>query len=319
MTGVYLYPINCETAPNYVIRKAFEKNFAPFREYDWYNIANKIGLRQAQNDFLAILEHDKPEYTFMQIQDPNSMSVDVIKRMAAHTKIINWTGDVRHTPQWYEWLKNIGKEIHLTLLTNEDDVKVLQAAGIRADYLQVGFDNVWYNRGYEKLPNAPEIVFCANAAPQFPLHGLRLDVIRALIKEFGNRFAIYGTGWDKYGIKTRPVNNLQEAALYNSAKIGISVSSFDLDRYHSDRLLRIMGCECMPMSHRYKGCEKDFAHATSVVYFDSIPHLVDTCNYYLANNAPREIIANLAYNDAHKNHNWDMRCQQLKELLKKYA
>ena len=50
-----LYPINIESAPNWVIRNAFAKAFNPFMEYDWVNIAKYKTLKQTQLELLEIL------------------------------------------------------------------------------------------------------------------------------------------------------------------------------------------------------------------------------------------------------------------------
>lgn len=322
LKSLCLYPINVESAPNWVMRKAFERSFAPFYEYDWFNLARKNGLKQTHEDFIKFLQKNRPEYCFMQIQSPDAMDVETIKRMAKFTKIINWTGDVKNDAAWYKWLVEIGKHVHLTLFTNQTDVEILREHGCRADYLQVGFDNVWYNKRIASS-TGPEIVFCANEYGNFPLSNFRVNAVLALKKEFGERFAVYGSGWDKYGIRTRPVNNVSEAQLYNNAKIGISISNLNLERYHSDRLLRIMACGCMPMSHDYKGWQKDFTapnlfNTGNIEIFHNTPHLIEQCWRYLKEDELRQTIADNAYINAHSNHTWDVRCQQLIQLLKKY-
>ena len=118
LLGLYLYPINIESAPNFVIRKAFERNFSPFLEYDWVNLAKQKGLQGVQQEFLEILKRDRPAYTFVQLQNTDNMSVQTMLEMAKYTKIIHWTGDVREDKNWYKWFTDIGKSIFLTLFTN---------------------------------------------------------------------------------------------------------------------------------------------------------------------------------------------------------
>ena len=317
LLSLCLYPINVESAPNWVMRKAFERHFAPFFHYDWFNLAKTKGLKAVHEEFIQFLKVNRPEYTFMQLQSEAAMDVETIKRMAKFTKIINWTGDVKNESGWYKWLVEIGKHIHLTLFTNETDVKILREHGCRADYLQVGFDDIWYNK---KQPTAtgPEIVFCANEYGNFPLSNLRVHAALELKKVFGDRFAVYGNGWQKYGINTRPVKNVEEAQLYNNAKIAISISNLNLERYHSDRLLRIMACGCMPLSHYYKGWDKDFKQHVNIVAGEDVFVLISQCKHYLDNHEQRQIIADNAYINAHSNHTWDVRCKQLIQLLKTY-
>lgn len=317
--SLILYPINYESAPNYVIRRAFQKHFPIFDEYDWWNISNKKGLLQTQRDFLAILQAKRPEYCFMQLQGVENMSVEMIREMAKYTKIINWSGDVRDNNEWYDWFINIGKEIHLTLFTNMHDVYVLRDHHVRADYLQVGFDDVWYDR-QAKLPGKhPEIVFCANASGTYPLSQYRKEVAFSLREEFKDRFQLYGLGWEKHGLTDISyLRNQEEAYVYNQAKIGISVSHFSLARYHSDRLLRIMGSGAATISHYFSGIEEEFEIGTDLFYFSNIPELIDLCRYLLSIDYVRLRIANAGYKKAHEECTWDVRCKQLIELLNKY-
>lgn len=318
LLGMHLYPIYMgDVPPHYTIRKAFQNNFSPFVEYDWVNASYTLGLQKTQEHFLAMLERDKPEYTFMQLQNSVNMNVPMIREMAKHTKIINWTGDVRQTKEWYDWFEAIGREIFLTLFTNETDVEVLRARGVRTDYLQVSADDGWY----KKRPKAvalPEIVFCANHAPQFPLGQYRLNVVRVLKQVYGERFQVFGHGWHTAGVQTRFVGNAEEALIYSNAKICLSVSSFNLKRYHSDRLLRIMACGSMAMSHDFQDYQKDFTDGHDIVVFKNLQDLVEKCDHYLLAESERKVIAENGYNNFREKRTWDARCKELIQILKKY-
>ena len=318
MNSLILYPINIESEPNWVIRKSFAKHFHPFSEYDWVNIAAKQGLPKTQSDFIEILKREKPDYCFMQLQNPINMDVPTIREMAKYTKIINWCGDVRQHVEWYDWFKAIGKEIHITLFSNQTDVKIMEGAGVNADYLQVGFDNIWYRKDIPSMNKFlyPEIVYCANNYGKFQLSKYREDVAVTLRDTYGPRFKLYGSGWEHIGF-SGTVNNTEETILYNNCKIAISVSNFQFDRYHSDRLLRIMGCGALPLSHRYENFELDFTPGHDIVVFEDLKDLVEKCNYYLGHENERKIIAGNAHYTAHTKHTWDVRCKQLIEILQK--
>lgn len=316
--GMYLYPIYMnDVPPHYTLRKAFKNNFNPFFEFDWVNIAKKHGLQKTQEFFLEILRRDRPEYTFMQLQNPINMAPDTARAMAKYTKIINWSGDIRQTPQWYDWFEAIGKEIHLSLFSNETDVDIMRERGVRADYLQVGVDTAFYNMKNEKK-KYPDIVFACNDYGNFQLSPYRVAVVKALKKEFGERFQIYGNGWEKHGIHTHRIHNAQEADAYNNCKIAISVSNFRFKRYYSDRLLRIMACGALPMSHDFEGLEKDFKDGHDIVVFKNIAELIRKCHYYLTHDEERKAIGANAYYTAQAHCTWDCRCRELIQVLKKY-
>lgn len=316
-TTMALYPIYMgDVPPHFSLQKAFEKYFDCFT-YDWVNIAKTKGLPQTQKAFVELLKEKKPEYCFMQLQNPINMSVSVVREMAKYTKICNWSGDVRQTPEWYKWFEDIGKEIHLTLFSNNTDVDIMRERGVRADYLQVGFDDGWYYKK-EKKEGYPEIVFCCNDYGSFQLSAYRVEVVKALQKEFGERFKIFGSGWEKHGIKTHRIANVEESDMCNNCKIAISVSNFRFKRYYSDRLLRIMGCGAFPLSHDFEEMGKDFTEGYDIVTFKNIDQLIDKCHYYLNHPLERNAIAENAYKTAHSKCKWDNRCEELILLLEKY-
>lgn len=317
--SLILYPINIESAPNFVMRQAFARHFSPFEEYDWHNLAQTTSLEIVQQRFLEILKAKRPDYCFMQLQNENNMSVSMIREMAKYTKIINWSGDIRTTQAWYDWFLAIGKEIHLTLFSNETDPAILRRWGVKADYLQVGFDTIWYNRQPNKLVGGwPEIVYCANDYGNFQLSRYRADVVLALTSQFGPRFKVFGAGWDKHQVYTHSINNVQEAQAYNNCKIAISVSNFSFERYYSDRLLRIMGCGAFPLTHHFSGIEKDFKSGYDIEVFNNIDELVSKCHYYLLKGDERQAIADNAYNTAHTQCTWEVRMKELIQALRKY-
>jgi hypothetical protein len=311
-----LYPIyiNEVVAPHYTLQKAFEKNFDCLT-YDWLAASKRIGLRGAQMEFIELLKLQQPEYAFLQLQNSDNMSVEVVREMVKHTKIIQWSGDIRQTKAWYDWFEAIGKEIHLTLFSNMTDVKLMRDRGVRADYLQVGYDTGWYYAGNEKREG---IVFSAHNYGNFQLSDYRIKVAQALKEEFKGLFTLYGGGWEKHGFKTTVTNCKQEADAYRKAKIGISVSNFDFERYHSDRLLRIMACGAMPMSHAYQGIELDYTQGKNIVSFRDIPELIASCRYYMKHEADRQLVCDGAIEKVTTECNWDYRCIELIELLEKY-
>jgi glycosyltransferase involved in cell wall biosynthesis len=278
---------------------------------------NYMPLKEVQLRFLSHLKKHKPQYTFMQLQNPENLDAEMAKEMSKYTKIINWSGDVSQHEGWYKWFIDIGKVIWLTLTSNETDPEILQKAGIKADYLQVGFDNVWYKKK-EPVKGLPEIVFCCNDYGSFQLSAYRVEVVKALKEHFKERFQIYGSGWQQHGIYTQRIGNTYEADLYNSCKIAISVSNFQFKRYFSDRLLREMACGAFVLSHWYENYEADFKDGQDFVIFKDLNELIEKAEYFLEHDEEREKIAKSGHDKVHKEHTWDVRCKELIKLINKY-
>jgi spore maturation protein CgeB len=312
--SVILYIIGIDPPPHYVIRKAFQSRFEVVYDFDWLNIYHQIGLQAMQQQFLELLKSFKPDYCFMQVQNPGAMDVLTIREMAKYTKIIHWSGDVRDSPGWYNWIASLGREVHLTVLCNETDVERVRELGVNAAYLQIGFDNVYYQRR-ERIEGWPEIVFAANNHDIFELSAYRAETVLALYEAFPSRFQVFGNGWEKYGIHTQWLNNSLEAECYNSCKIALSISNFQYKRYYSDRLLRIMACGCCPISHWFPNLENDFTPGYNIVTFSDHKELIEKCNHYLEQDNERKEIGDNAFDTAHTKCTWDVRCEELLGLL----
>lgn len=273
-----------------------------------------MGHKSMLQEFLEIVKLHRPDYCFMQLQNPAVMDVHTISEIAKYTKIIHWTGDVHNSEEWYTWMAAIGKQVYLTLLCNETDVEKIRSQGVRADYLQIGFDNLYYQR--RTLVNGwPDIVFVANHYDVFELSGYRTETVLAMYNAFPGRFRVFGRGWERCGIRTESIDNNLEAECYNSCKLALSISNFNYTRYYSDRLLRIMGSGCCAVSHSFPGLEKDFTAGYDIVTYTDNKDLIEKCNYYLDNDAERKHIGDNALNTAHTKCTWDKRCIELMRLL----
>lgn len=330
MNTIIISTINEEAAPNYVVSKAFRKQFYVLAEFEWYE---KLKANVPMSDVWLELEklvcEKKPNFLFLQIQNINAVNLanaeiaQIFLRISKITKIINWTGDVRDDADWLNWFFNFGQLIYLTLFSNEFQVNVLKAMGLKnVSYLQIGYDNINYTR-QPKLDSHDygDIVFCANnysGLKDFPLSEYRKEVALQLKNKYGERFRVFGFNWQHYGINTRILRNYEEAQAYNNAKIAISISHYDYDRYFSDRLLRILGSGgAIALSHNYNGIHKDWVIGKHLDAFDTIPELMDKIDFYLtpSNEDCRQSVVNLAYSTAHTLHTWEARCMELKKLL----
>lgn len=319
MISLALYPIYIPevVAPGYTLQKAFEDHFDCIT-YDWLKRSQVLKSKEnAQLEFLEILKEKRPEYTFVQLQNPDNMSVEMIREFSKYTKVINWSGDIRTTKPWYDWFEAIGKEIYLSTFSNMTDVELMTARGVRSDYLQVGYDTHWYYP--DDREKTIDIVFSAHNYGDFPMSKYRQKVAVALRDEFKDKFKLFGGNWERFGFKSKISDNYTEAEAYRSAKIGISVSNFRFKRYHSDRLLRIMGCGCLPMSHDYEGLDLDYQDRENIAVFQDLPDLIEQCHKYLDNDMFRRRVAQNAYNKAINDCTWDSRCKELIQLIEKYG
>lgn len=282
---------------------------------DYYEDDWEIELKKRGKDGFrkyVIERSQKADIVFMQLQTPNVLDVNTVKRMCGF--IINWTGDVRYPlPSWYI---DLGKHVGLTLFTNETDVKAAKAAGVIADYFQITDDDTIYTPNGWKSHNG-NIVFMGNHYPgKFPLTQLRFDLCQRLKKEFGNEFSIFGGGFPA-GMVTANLNFKQEdeAATYRGCKIAVNCSHFNYERYSSNRIFRIMLSGAFCLSHHYDRIDEDFEINKHLVTWRTIDELVDKCKYYLSHDDERNAIAKAGYAHVLRNHGIVKRADELKTLL----
>ena len=267
-----------------------------FRFIDWTKSPSTL-----DRDVNELVKDFKPDLTFMQLQREGLIKPETLKLISG--KKVNWTGDVRNPiPNWYI---KLAPYFDYTLFSNGHDVEQFRGMGLKAEYLNIGFEEKDYTPKGEIKTSG--VVFMGNHYGHFPLSALRAEMVRTLPIE------VYGNGW---GNKPDLNENPQlEAAIYRGCKIAINLSHFDYDRYSSDRMLRIMACGAFCLSHRYKGIEKDFIEGVDVAAWSTIDELKEKIGYYLDNPTEAKIIAANGCKKVWENHKWSDRIKQLKSII----
>jgi spore maturation protein CgeB len=281
--------------------------------FDWTTYQSKSSLLQTNllNEFNCF----KPDFVFMHLQSGEVLDISTIEYMANNSIVVNWTGDVRY-PLPTHYLQ-IGKIIHSTLFTNMNDVETCLQNGVKADYLQVGYDSTNFTPyGETNIKYQPILFLGSNYSNiiNFPLTNYRNEMVKLLKNRFGNYFGLYGNFWN--GFADGNINNYyEEGKAYRSSKIAINLSHFEYKRYSSDRLYRILGSGAFCLTHYYPEIEKDFTDGKDLVVWKNFNDLIDKINYYLINEEERKIIANNGYNKAINNYTWDNFAQNLKKII----
>jgi len=273
------------------------------------------GVKDFNTQALKLAEQLQPDITFIQIQQPGILSKYTTQKLSELSFVINWTGDVRSTTP--EWMLETGKVIQLTAFSNMHDVNYCLQKGINADYLDIGFDPLKYTKHGIKT-ETPQIVAHFNSYGNmfFPLSQYRLDICETLKKEFGNNFGVFGNF--PGAIQNFNDNQVNEAVNYNNAAIAINCSHFNLSRYSSDRILRILGSGCFCLSHNYTHIEKDYKIGKHLDIFNNLEELIKKCYYYLKNIEQRRQISENGYLLAHQNLTFKNMVENIVKLYKKH-
>jgi len=268
----------------------------------------------SQIDFL-------PDIVFCQIQSEKLQDRDTCDVLGRHldlmrqkgSYVINWTGDIRYGIP--PWMVRFGNHVDLTCFSNERDIKEF---GGPSAFLQIGVDAEIFNSTGEPKADR-EIVFMANHyGNQFPLGGFRKNMTEALKRRYGARFGLYGNfpGADgNYNVQNDDVQYWQgeEAAIYRGCRIAISISNYQVERYTSDRLIRILGCGAFCLAHWYPKIEEEFPE---VVTFNTLQELFEKCDYYLQNPKEALKIADKCAERVKLHHTYDAMVRDIFNLVK---
>lgn len=310
-------------ALNYIIEQAglnkVLQDFATeYKQIDWIKLNKEIGTINLRKLIVDTSNKFMPDVTFMQIQNPNIIDVETAKQLKGF--VMNWTGDVRQPlPKWYY---EIGKEINLTLFTNFEDINKLKLYKTNSDYLQIGYDDVIFKKHSDiNLELKHDIVFMGNNYGKiFPLSEMREAMIRRLKINYNNQFIVYGTGWEYLEFKKNLMfKEVQESITYNQCKMAINLSHYNLPRYSSDRIFRIMGSGALCLTKWYPEIEKDFSNNEHLIIWHTLPDLIDKINYFLVHETERKQIAENGYNLVKYRDIWQKRINSdLKLILEKW-
>ena len=300
-----------EEKPHFTITKAFERFDTETIWWQHHEVRALNGLirhKLIENQYDAV---------FMQIQGDGIIEEDTARLISQRSLGFNWTGDVRKNIDWYV---RLGQHL-VTLFTNYHDVKTMRSKGLRADYLQTGYDTEYY-----KLPDTNDrynkIAFCANYYPemQFPLTNYRVAMCFELKKAFGDDFNLYGRRWRDINLCPEAdfVDNSEEAQIYQKSLIAINCSHFNYSQYFSDRMLREMACGALVLSHNFTDHDKEFQDGKHFVIWKDYKDLIEKCRYYLNNPEEAKRIGLNAANHVKNNFTWEHRMDELISLIKKY-
>lgn len=284
------------------------QSLGEYLEIDWMHQLQRIGLARLRRLIIDTARNFQPDLIFFQIQQSGVIDSQTLNSLPGYK--VNWCGDVRDPfPAWYI---EMGRYFNLSLFTNGKDIETMRANGCNAGFLQIGFNEKVFNINRK---NPPEIVFMgSHYGNTFPLSQLRHDMVHTLTKKYGERFAVYGNQWD---IPTMSLmyNEPAEAMAYNSCKIAINCSHFDLSRYSSDRIFRIMGSGAFCLTKWYPDIEMDFEDGNHLVVWKDISDLLTKIEYYLKHEKEREQIAQSGYELVHSRDTWQHRIDELKTMI----
>lgn len=267
--------------PNHGFKKAFIEHSSEYKEIN-------PGEKNLNSLIINMASVFKPDLVFMQIQTANVINqatIDCLHGLGC--VIINWNGDVRDSTP--DWMLQIGKKV-ISAYSNMRDVHNTRGSNMRAEWLEIGYDPAIYTPHGPVQISKPIVFFGNNPdSRRFPLSGFRIQMCNFLRQKFAGNFGEYGFGPMAVG----NFNNSQptEAAAYRYAKIAINCSHYEIERYTSDRMFRILGTgKAICLAKWYPGCEELFKNRFHLVFWTDLNQLEGLIRYYMDPNNEGERI-----------------------------
>lgn len=277
-------------------------------------------LQPGQRDFnerlLQIAKENRPDIIFIQIQNDGILNPHNMRELSSYGFVINWTGDIRAgVPQWMEI---IGKTIQLTAFSNCRDVNDCLKRRIPSDWLEIGYDPEKYMPRVGE-PVQRDICFMGNSygPGYFELSNFRMEAVNKLQYVFRDQFGVGGTGWTN-AVWNLNHDQIAESKVYNGCKIGINISHFHVEKYSSDRLLRIMGSGCMALVHNFPQLEEMYTPGEHLDTFSTLDEMIEKCKYYLAHEEERQKIAAAGQVFVRNNYSFDSMAENIVKLYQKH-
>jgi spore maturation protein CgeB len=273
----------------------------------------------------AALVHEaktfEPDLIHLQIQHTTVIdgeTISKIKSLLPKTIISNWTGDVRdHVPITY---KNIAQASDYNFISSTGQLDMFrQVIGKDIRYWQIGYNSELYSPATEEVENKYDAIFIAsyNDRENYPGTVERVDTCRVLKTVFGNRFALFGSGWPRHIIV--PNGSLEQRIIsrfYHQSICAISVSHFNnIDHYFSDRLLMCMASGRPTISLKFPKYEDYFTHMSDLIIVDSVKDIPNAVNMLKNDSGLADFIGKSGAAKVFAEHTYYSRIKELLNML----
>lgn len=271
-------------------------HLAALEVFSYRIIAREQGWKAMWAQLLELARRFEPTAIYVQHLvngEIDEQAVATLKRLPSRPIICSETGDAFGS----FWVKPFSKT--LLRFGQLSDVTFLSGLGRQKEYLNKrGVPNVYLlPHGFDEqsfgkpFPNdyAPQydVVMIVNRIRsrkpfgEMPGQRERKDLMRRLTAEFGDRFALYGNGWEEYAAAKGPVDFFVQEQVYRNSKVGIGGPNFlDIDYYESNRPFNAIGSGIPYVSRYSPGMERMLRDGLH-------------CHYYYNNKQAVELVRKL--------------------------
>jgi hypothetical protein len=251
-----------------------------------------------------------------------------VRRVAGNDDliVICWCGDVGGINGPYSvpgdhWAYEMAAYCDLMLYSSMSQVRAHRSRGMHnAAYLQIGYDEDRYFEGKEdEYGSSFDIAFigakyCERNWTSLPGNeaALRSTVVETMRKQMGARFGLFGRGWNCGVAHLRPADS-GEVYRHSYLALSISICSY-LERYSSDRLLRILACGTPALMKVFDDWRSfGLVHGENVLVWETLDELMTLTRTWLEP-ARREELREIGWRGAQlarEHHSWGIRMLEM--------
>lgn len=286
---VLFLPLNYGEVVQEGVYDAFRQTGAELEIFDYYYYHNnKQGIKNIRSMFIQKMRDFRPDLLHMQIQHTHIIDAESIRQarsFSPHTKVVNWTGDVRnYIPPTY---LSVSKVSDYNLISSTGQLDMFRNAGVpNVGYWQIGYNPDFYYPEYPPRTNFDyDISFVANVNPKenYPGHNERMRTVYALHRTFGKRFGLFGNHWPKDlhsrgGIEQKLVSK----DVYHRSFCVLSISHYNqLEHYFSDRLLMCLASGRPTVCWRFPGYQSYFSDGCDLLMANNTEDIISKVKYLL--------------------------------------
>lgn len=256
----------------------------------------------------------RPTAILWQLQTTGEVPPSFVRRLrflSSFPVIVQFTGDSYRRPPGN--MVRFGKEIDCTFLLGPTFVDAFKRAGCADVRPMTNWFSAEHWNGGTDWPTTVDldIVMIANNYRQLPFRRFagqsdRLRLVRAFSEKFGDRFAIYGYGWDGYACARGFLPNARQTEIMRRARLILAANNWHHAHYFSDRLL-ISLASGTPVLHKwFEGADEYFRDGEHLWWFRDTAEALSKAETILGlPEAERRRIAGAGAEEALRNHSCD--------------
>lgn len=292
------------------VARAFEEHGHEVRVVDWRRCRGEASRGDVERMCIDNANDFNPDLAFCQFQSAGiitSRFPTALREMGCFS--VNWSGDVRSPlPDWYA---ELAPHFDVTSFTNWPDVHQIAVNGSRSEFLQVGYEERLYHDS--DAPRSGVVFIGNNYGNKYPESVSRVAMVDDMRKHFGEAFAVYGMGWERYsgGYVREP----GDADILRSSLVAVGMDHFFRPGFASDRLLRATACGCAVVQWHYEGIEHEHPHVIAV---KSMDEMVNKVSALLGNPDEARRLGALNAANTLRNHRWHNRVETIETWVRSY-